>query len=77
MKHTGAMPIIGVNTFRDPDAHDDELSESVELARATEEEKVSQLNRLADFHSPPRPNRRRRSSGSSRSLCRAAISSPS
>jgi methylmalonyl-CoA mutase len=50
LKHTGAMPIIGVNTFRDPDAHDDELSESVELARATEEEKESQLNRLADFH---------------------------
>jgi len=49
LKHTGAMPIIGVNTFRDPDAHDDELSESVELARATEEEKESQLNRLADF----------------------------
>jgi isobutyryl-CoA mutase len=50
LKHTGAMPIIGVNTFRDPDAHDDELSESVELARATEEEKESQLHRLADFH---------------------------
>jgi isobutyryl-CoA mutase len=50
LKHTGAMPIIGVNTFRDPDAHEDELSESVELARATEEEKESQLNRLADFH---------------------------
>ncbi|MBC2734099.1 MAG: methylmalonyl-CoA mutase family protein [Desulfobacteraceae bacterium] len=49
LKHTGAMPIIGVNTFRDPDAHDDELSESVELARATEEEKESQLKRLADF----------------------------
>jgi len=50
LKHTGAMPIIGVNTFRDPDAHDDELSESVELARATEEEKESQLSRLSDFH---------------------------
>ncbi|MDJ0666794.1 MAG: methylmalonyl-CoA mutase family protein [Desulfobacterales bacterium] len=49
LKHTGAMPIIGVNTFRDPDAHDDELSESVELARATEAEKESQLKRLADF----------------------------
>ncbi len=49
LKHTGAMPIIGVNTFRDPDAHEDELSESVELARATEEEKQSQLERLAAF----------------------------
>jgi methylmalonyl-CoA mutase len=50
LKHTGDLPIIGVNTFRDPDAHDDELSEGVELARATEEEKSSQLKRLADFH---------------------------
>ncbi len=49
LKHTGALPIIGVNTFRDPDAHEDELSESVELARATEAEKQSQLKRLADF----------------------------
>ena len=49
LKHTGALPIIGVNTFRDPDAHGELLSEGVELARATEEEKQSQLSRLADF----------------------------
>jgi methylmalonyl-CoA mutase len=49
MKHTGNLPIIGVNTFRDPDAHEEQLSEGVELARATEEEKQSQLKRLADF----------------------------
>ena len=49
LKHTGRLPIIGVNTFRDPDADDEHLSESIELARATEEEKQSQLNRLADF----------------------------
>jgi methylmalonyl-CoA mutase len=49
LKHTGALPIIGVNTFRDPDAHGELLSEGVELARATEEEKQSQLRRLADF----------------------------
>jgi methylmalonyl-CoA mutase len=49
LKHTGRLPIIGVNTFRDPDADDQHLSESIELARATEEEKQSQLNRLADF----------------------------
>ncbi|MGD9114015.1 MAG: methylmalonyl-CoA mutase family protein, partial [Desulfobacterales bacterium] len=35
LKHTGALPIIGVNTFRDPDAHGELLSEGVELARAT------------------------------------------
>jgi len=48
-KHTGQLPIIGVNTFRDPDADDTHMSESIELARATEEEKQSQLTRLADF----------------------------
>ncbi len=51
-KHTGNLPIIGVNTFRDPDTDDDELLEepfSIELSRATEEEKQSQLDRLAAF----------------------------
>ncbi len=48
LKHTGALPIIGVNTFRDPDGGE-LFSESIELARATEEEKQSQLKRLADF----------------------------
>ena len=49
-KHTGDLPIVGVNTFRDPDADDDELTEvAVELSRATEPEKQSQLRRLEDF----------------------------
>ena len=43
------MPIIGVNTFRDPDIDQDQWVETVELARATEAEKESQLKRLADF----------------------------
>jgi methylmalonyl-CoA mutase len=49
LKHTGKLPIIGVNTFRDPYAAGEQLSESIELARATEEEKQSQLKRLTDF----------------------------
>jgi isobutyryl-CoA mutase len=49
LKHTGALPIVGVNTFRDSDHEFDELSESVELSRATVEEKESQLKRLAAF----------------------------
>ena len=49
LKHNGELPIIGVNTFRDPHADLDQLSEGVELSRATEEEKKSQLKRLADF----------------------------
>lgn len=46
-KHDGSLPIIGVNTFRNPKAGEDEVE--VELARATEDEKQSQLGRLADF----------------------------
>jgi methylmalonyl-CoA mutase len=49
LKHSGKLPIIGVNTFRDPDAALDQLNESIELSRATEEEKQSQLSRLTDF----------------------------
>ncbi|WP_131748185.1 fused isobutyryl-CoA mutase/GTPase IcmF [Frankia sp. Cppng1_Ct_nod] len=48
-KHDGTLPIIGVNTFLDPDA-DGHPRGPVELARATEDEKRSQLTRLADFH---------------------------
>jgi len=49
LKHTGEYPIVGVNTFRDPNFSDDELSDGVELARASEEEKESQIRRLAEF----------------------------
>jgi len=48
LKHTGEYPIVGVNTFRNP--HGDLTPETLELARSTEEEKQSQLKRLADFH---------------------------
>jgi methylmalonyl-CoA mutase len=47
LKHTGEYPIIGVNTFRNP--HGDTTPETLELARSTEDEKRSQLARLADF----------------------------
>jgi methylmalonyl-CoA mutase len=47
LKHTGEYPIVGVNTFRNPNEH---APESIELARSTEEEKQSQLQRLAEFH---------------------------
>ncbi|MGM9487094.1 fused isobutyryl-CoA mutase/GTPase IcmF [Ideonella sp. YS5] len=47
LKHTGEYPIIGVNTFRNP--HGDPVSDHIELARSTEEEKQSQLDRLGEF----------------------------
>jgi methylmalonyl-CoA mutase len=47
-KHDGSLPIVGVNTFLAP--QQDDGPQTVELARATEAEKQSQLDRLADFH---------------------------
>ncbi len=49
LKHDGTLPLIGVNTFRNPSG--DVVPETLELARSTEEEKQSQLQRLGRFHS--------------------------
>ncbi len=48
LKHTGELPIVGVNTFRNP--HGDAVQDKLELARSTDDEKQGQLKRLADFH---------------------------
>ena len=45
-KHDGSYPIIGVNTFLNPRGN---AQLDIEMARSTEEEKQSQLTRLADF----------------------------
>ncbi len=47
-KHDGSYPIVGVNMFRSPQA--DEAPKTIELQRSSDEEKRSQLQRLADFH---------------------------
>ena len=47
LKHTGELPIIGVNTFRNP--HGDAVQDKLELARSTDDEKQSQLKRLDAF----------------------------
>jgi len=46
-KHDGSYPIIGVNTFLNPKG---QSQQEIELARSTEDEKRSQLKRLAAFH---------------------------
>ena len=46
-KHDGTLPIIGVNTFRNPKAAGE--PQKIELARSTDDEKQSQLKRLEDF----------------------------
>ncbi|MEV6273634.1 fused isobutyryl-CoA mutase/GTPase IcmF [Nocardia sp. NPDC051832] len=45
-KHDGSLPIVGVNTFRNPHG---EPQHVIELARGTEAEKQSQLERVRDF----------------------------
>jgi methylmalonyl-CoA mutase len=47
-KHDGTLPIIGVNTFLPRKSTG--APQKIELARSTEEEKQSQLQRLQDFH---------------------------
>jgi methylmalonyl-CoA mutase len=46
-KHDGTLPIVGVNTFRNPKAG--QAPQTIELARSSDDEKQSQLTRLADF----------------------------
>ena len=46
-KHDGSLPIIGVNTFLNPAGL--QPQQDLELARATDEEKQSQLTRLRAF----------------------------
>jgi methylmalonyl-CoA mutase len=52
-KHDGSLPIIGVNTFRPPESAE-AAPVKLELARGTEAEKQSQLQRLAAFHAEHR-----------------------
>ncbi|MEB8340210.1 fused isobutyryl-CoA mutase/GTPase IcmF [Streptomyces endophyticus] len=47
-KHDGTLPLIGVNTFLKPHT-EDTAPATVELARATEGEKESQLDRVREF----------------------------
>jgi methylmalonyl-CoA mutase len=46
-KHDGTFPIIGVNTFRNPNTEG--APAAIELARSTDDEKQSQLKRLKSF----------------------------
>jgi methylmalonyl-CoA mutase len=53
-KHDGSLPLIGVNTFL-PNKENAEELPTIELARATEAEKRSQVDRTREFqhaHAP-------------------------
>ncbi|WP_066056877.1 fused isobutyryl-CoA mutase/GTPase IcmF [Robertmurraya korlensis] len=48
-KHTGELPIIGVNTYLNPNPPSEEDTDNMELARATKEEKELQIQNLREF----------------------------
>lgn len=51
LKHSGELPIIGVNTFINPHTlAEDYIPPKIELARASEEEKQQQIKNLQSFH---------------------------
>ncbi|MBR7554549.1 fused isobutyryl-CoA mutase/GTPase IcmF [Allobacillus sp. GCM10007491] len=49
MKHSGELPIIGVNTYLNPNPQSEDEINSMEVARATQEEKEQQIKNLRDF----------------------------
>src|SRR5690625_854761 len=49
MKHSGELPIIGVNTYLNPNPPSEDEIDSMELARSTSEEKDHQIKALQTF----------------------------
>ncbi len=48
-KHSGELPIIGVNTYLNPNPPSEEEMDNMEIARATQEEKETQIQNLRSF----------------------------
>jgi isobutyryl-CoA mutase len=48
-KHSGELPIIGVNTYLNPNPPSAEEIDTMEIARASKEEKESQIHHLREF----------------------------
>jgi isobutyryl-CoA mutase len=48
-KHSGELPIIGVNTYLNPNPPSEEDVNNMEIARATKEEKEQQIHHLREF----------------------------
>jgi methylmalonyl-CoA mutase len=66
LKHDGTLPIVGVNTFLNPEPAPE--STTITLARSTEDEKEGQITRLGDFH-----QRHRDDSGEALNALRQAV----
>lgn len=50
LKHSGELPIIGVNTYLNPNPPSSEAIDSMEIARASQDEKETQIQNLKKFH---------------------------
>ena len=48
-KHSGELPIIGVNTYLNPNPPSEDELNNIKLARATKEEKDLQIKNLREF----------------------------
>ncbi|MGP4072344.1 fused isobutyryl-CoA mutase/GTPase IcmF [Piscibacillus sp. B03] len=48
-KHSGELPIVGVNTYVNPNPPSEDEINSMEVARASQEEKQQQIKNLRDF----------------------------
>jgi methylmalonyl-CoA mutase len=51
LKHSGELPIVGVNTFLPKDPEQAQIPREIELTRASQEEKEACVTRLRAFHS--------------------------
>ncbi|MBU0905353.1 MAG: methylmalonyl-CoA mutase, partial [Firmicutes bacterium] len=49
LKHTGELPIIGVNTYLNPNPPSSDDIDNMEIARATSDEKETQIRNLRAF----------------------------
>lgn len=49
LKHSGELPIIGVNTYLNPNPPSDAAIDNMEIARASTEEKETQIRNLQAF----------------------------
>ena len=56
LKHSGAYPVIGVNTFEDPDSDYADMANHLELARASNDQKNARIERLKSFKNKNQEN---------------------
>jgi len=49
LKHSGALPIVGVNTFQNPNKSGNDEAASLQLTRTSGDEKNAQIDRLRAF----------------------------